>query len=205
MQSGQDPEREVHTAAAVCDGRTHAHGGPIGLAGDAHPAPSGLSDKIERLVVRPRPPGAVAADRGDDQTRERLTEPLGRQAEPRERAGREVLGQNVRALEQSVELPTPPVLGQIEHDAPLALVVKHEERAVAFRRRPCELSRRIAAGRLHLDHVRAEPGEELGRRGTRLVLGEIDDAHVGEGMLATVREDLFWWHAESVPQMSGGL
>ena len=155
-------------------------GGPSGEPVTLIAPPTAWRDEVERLVLRPRPARGVAAHRGDDQPRQLAQQLVDRQPEARQRAGGEVLRQHVGAAQQRVQVLAIGLGPEIEGDAALALVEEHEDDAVARRVAADQIAAGLAARRLDLDDVGAEPGEDLRRRRSGLVLGEIDDAHAGQ-------------------------
>ena len=175
--------RPVPLSAMVTPSRV---GGPSAFAGDAHRAADRLGDEVERLVLRPRPARPIAAHRGDDQPRQ-LRAAAPRSAKPRRSS---VAGAKFSASTSAVRSSARRccalvVRRQVEHDAALALIEQHEDDAVARGVAADQVAARLAARRLDLDDVGAQPGEDLRRRRPGLVLGEIDDAHAGEGRRAS--------------------
>ena len=71
---------------------------------------------------------------------------------------------------------------EVEHDAALVAVVGEEDRTHSvLDRGRSGATHRVAAGRLDLDHVRAEISEHLGRDGAEQDRGEVDDSHAHKG------------------------
>jgi hypothetical protein len=138
--------------------------------------PTAWATKSSDLYDAQGPPGSVAAYRGDDQLRLLAQQLVDRQAEALERVGREVLRQHVGAAHERAQAGAIRVGAEVEHDAALALIEQHEDDAVALVVAADQMPAGLAAGRLDLDDVGAEPGEDLCRRRSGFVLREIDDA-----------------------------
>ena len=151
-------------------------GGPSGSPLTLIAPPTAWATKSSDLYADHGPPGRVAAHRGDDQPRQLAQQLVDRQAEARQGAGREVLRQHVGAAQQVAQVAAIGVGAEIEHDAALALVEQHEDDAVALASPPIRWRLGLAARRLDLDDVGAEPGEDLRRRRSGLVLRQVDDA-----------------------------
>ena len=124
---------------------------------------------------------AEALDRGDDHARVELLDALPGQAHAVERAGREVLDQHVAGLHQALEdLHALRVLA-VDGDRALVVVQHGEIEAVGVGHVLQLAARDVADARtLDLDHVGAEPGEELRAGRPRLHMGEVENADAFE-------------------------
>jgi len=132
-------------------------------------------------VIWPGEPEALEA--GQDDPRVHRGEPVVVEAEPLHEPGGEVLGHHVRPLDQPQEEGVALRLLEVDGDAALVGVEEQEEHRVeAGHLRPVA-PRLLAAGRLDLDDVGAEPAQELGAGGARLELGEIQDPDAGQRVI----------------------
>jgi len=172
--------RPVPLSATVRPTRT---GGTAGFAGDADRTADRLGDEIERLVARPSAAARVAADRGDDQTRKAPPQRADFETEAVEGAGGEVLGQHIGGRQQFEQRVATALALEVEDDAALVLIEQPVHQAVALGGGAGEGAAGVALGRLDLEHVCPQHREHLRRRGARLELRQIDDAHPGERQL----------------------
>ena len=93
-----------------------------------------------------------------------------------ERAGREVLDQHVAGLHQPLEHGHALLALGVERDRALVVVEHGEIEAVGARHVLQLAARDVAlAGPLDLDHVGAEPGQQLGAGRARLDVREVED------------------------------
>ncbi len=156
----------------------------VGVVAAIHHRPAqGEVDEVRALEVLPRPVIAERRHARGDELREARVER--HVVEPQhlvERAAARVQ-QDVGAAEQAEHLLAPRRRLEVEHDRFLvAVVVPEEQRAfqarLVFEERadpPC----RVALGRLDLDHLGAEPGEQQPGIFGALV-GDLDDAKPGQ-------------------------
>ena len=122
--------------------------------------------------------GAEALHRGHDHARVERVDVLPGESHAVERAGREVLDQHVAGLHQALQhLHALLALG-VERDRAL-VVVEHGEIEAVGARHVLQLAARDVAGArpLDLDHVGAEPGQQLRAGRARLDVREIEDLH----------------------------
>ncbi len=173
---GEDRHAEMHAGAAVTERDSGLERRRLGRAGHREDAARGLADHVEALVVRPRPPRAEPLDgRVDDVRLDRLHRVVG-EAEFLEHPVRVVLRDDVGARDQPSQHLAAALLLEVERDRTL-VGVEHQEvdrvRVGTFRDHAAP---GLAARRLDLDHVGAEPGEKLGAGSARLPLREVHDA-----------------------------
>ena len=178
-EGGQHPRPGVHAGRDVGDRDRRLHHLVRG-AGDRHQPRLGLHQQVVGLLVAVGAGGAVTGDVADDEPRPPGAQRPGVEPEPVRRAGREVLHEDVRPVDQLrhhlARLGTLEIEGQR-----LLRAVEPDEVA----RQP--LDRRVVAagevaddGALHLDDPRPEVGElpRGERRRHRLFQG--DDRHAVE-------------------------
>ena len=135
-----------------------------------------LGDQVVRRRVRERSRRAERADATDDQRRRRRVNVLPVQAEPTGALSREVVQHDVCLSEQPPARRDPVVALQVEHDRALAPVQRHEVTADS-RRDGHDVPVAVTRGRLDLDDVRAEIGEEDTTQRPGDVLRVLDDAN----------------------------
>ena len=149
-------------------------------AGHAHEAAHGLGDEVERRAIDIGAGAAVAIDAADDQRRVQRCEAGGIEAHPGQHARAVVLDQHVR-LAQQVGQDRLALIGvEIEGDRLLVAIELGEVPAEAVPDRALAAHRIAAPGRLDLDHLGAEVGEQLGAERARDDAGEVDHANPGE-------------------------
>ncbi len=160
--------------APVTERRAVAEAGGRGRAAGA------LRDVLVDLAVLVGT-GAEALDRGDDHARVGLVDVLPGQPHAVERAGREILHQHVAGLDQLVEHALALRVLGVDRDRALVVVEHGEVERVGVGHVAQLAARDVAdAGALDLDHVGAEPGEQLRAGRARLHVGEVEDAHACE-------------------------
>src|SRR5262249_5225391 len=147
-------------AGDVADGRAALGRRPARLSGDAHHAAERLHDQVVGRLATPRPRLPKAGGRRVDQTGIFYLQSLVAEAQPFERTGPEVLNQHVGAADHAPQQGTVGVALEVERDALLAAVERHEiSRLLPEERR--EAARVVApVGVLNLDDARAEFGEQ---------------------------------------------
>ena len=148
-------------------------GGPSGVAGDRHQAADGLRQQV---VGGPIGIGSgEAADARDDQGRVAGTERIGLEAQACRRGRPVVVHEQVGRREQALEAGAAGIGPQVEHDAALVAVHRCEVGAAPIRRvappRRTPAAGLVAVGRLDLDDVGAEIGEQHGRERARPARG----------------------------------
>ena len=190
QQRGDDGQRELLTGDV--EGMPHlrrdrrqvvrAVGSGIVAAVHHHAAESQV-DEVRALEVGPRAMVAERRDPRDDQRGMLLHQRAGAEPVSIELTARRRFQHHVGGGDQRAEAITICHLPQVENDRALAAVVLPEEQRAlgifaVLVERP-DTARRIAAGRLHLDDVGAQPRQ---RQPTvlRLLVGQLDDADAGE-------------------------
>ncbi len=148
-----------------------------------HDAAEREMNQVRRLEIRPRTVIAERRHARMDQRGEFLRDRILAHAELVELALRRGFEQDVGARDERAEAVVVLLLLEIEHERFLAaVVIPEEERALGtflvFVERP-DLARGVAAGRLDLDDLGAQPRERQPAV-LRLLVGELDDANAGE-------------------------
>ena len=170
----------MQAGAAVADLRAGHERRTVAEAGGRGRAAGALRDILIDLAVFIRS-GAEALHRSDDHARIELVDVLPGQAHAVERAGREILHQHVADLDQLVEHPLAFRMLGIDRDRALVVIEHREIERVRALHVDQLAARDVAHARtLDLDHVGAEPGEQLRAGRARLHMREIEDAHAVE-------------------------
>ena len=177
---GHDRGGRVDTSAGVANGGAAADGLAIGKAGHAHHAAGGLGDHVEALVLAVRAGEPEALDTRHDDPWIGRAQALVVEAELLHQAGREVLDHDVGLLDHLQEERPAVGVFQVDRHAALVRVEDQEEHRVEPRHFRPVAARLLAAGRLDLEHVGAQPAEELGAGGAGFELGEVEDPHAGQ-------------------------
>ena len=180
VERGDDAEREMQPGAAVADLRAGDERQAVAEAGGRGRTAGALGDVLIDLAVFVRA-GAKALDRGHDHLRVDGVDLLPGEAHAVEHAGAEIFHQHVAALDQRGEdFLALRVLG-VERDRALVVVEHGEIQAVHIGNVLQLATRDVAdAGTLDLDHVGAEPGQQLRAGRSRLDVGEIENANALE-------------------------
>ncbi|MGF6542914.1 hypothetical protein OKW32_006264 [Paraburkholderia youngii] len=174
------PKREMQPRAAIADLRAgHDRRAVVEAGGRRRPARA-LRDVLIDFAVLVRT-GTEALHRCDDHARIQFLNPLPREAHPVECARCEVFDQYVAFLDQRFEhLLAFRMLG-VDRDRALVVIEHREVQAIHVGNITKLLARDVArACPFHLDHVRAEPCEQLRAGRPRLHMREIEDAHTVE-------------------------
>ena len=181
-ERGHHAEGRVHARAGVADGRAGLQRRRAGEAGERHGAAGGLRDHVEALVLAVRAVAAEALDREVDDPRVDLRQRVVAEAELLHGARRLVLGDDVRVLDHVEEHGLALRILEVQRDAPLVGVERQEVARVHAGLLGAAVAARLAlAGLLHLDDVGAQPGQQLGARGSRLELGQVEHADAVQG------------------------
>src|SRR6202165_5808184 len=165
----------MQTGAAVADLCAGHERRSLSQAGGGCRSAGALRDVLVHLAIFVRT-GTESLDRGDDHPRVERLDVFPGKPHAIERAGREILDQHVAFLDQRFEhLLAFGMLG-IDGDRTL-VVVEHREIKAVHARNVAQLAARnvTLAGPLDLDHVRAQPRQQLRTRRTRLHMREIED------------------------------
>ena len=175
IERRDDAERQMQAGAAVADLRAGDERRAVAEAGGGGRAAGALRDVLVDLAVLVGA-GAEALDRGVDHARVELLDALPGEPHAIERAGREVLDQHVAGLDQALEDLHALLVLAVDGDRAL-VVVQHREIEAVHLGDVLQLAARDVAdaGTLDLDHVGAEPGEQLRAGRARLHVREVED------------------------------
>ena len=167
----------MDSGARVTDLRTGRHGRSVLETCGGHRAAHRLRDDFVRFEVEVLA-GTESLDGGIDQARVDLTQPFPGEPEPIDDAGAEVLDEDVDPRHQIGEDLLALVALHVEGDAAFVAVEHREVQAVGTWN-VAELAAGDVSGsrRLELDDVRAEPGEQLRGRGTRLDMRHVEHSN----------------------------
>src|SRR5262249_30638544 len=186
IECRDDAERQMQAGTGVADLRASDKGWAVAETGGGGRAPRALRDVLVDLAVLVRA-GAEPLDGGIDHAWIELLDALPREPHTIERAGRKVLDQYVAPLHQALEDLHALAVLAVDGDGTL-VVVQHREIEAVHLGDILQLPARDVtdARALHLDHVGAEPGQQLRARRARLDVREVEDlyafqrlAHVG--------------------------
>ena len=169
-----------HHAAGVVHGVAQFHGRPVGVAGQVAQSTQGSEHGRVSGVARLGAGLPVGRQGHHDDVGLDLAELRVAQAEAVHHAGPEVLQHHVGDAHQVVGQFQGPRLLEVEGDGALAGVDLLKGRrgfAVHGVRPPRDVQSR---GRLDLDHIGAQRGQDHAGKGTRGVHGKIGDANAGE-------------------------
>src|SRR5712672_895273 len=177
IKCGDDAERQIEPGAAVADLRAGDQRQSVAKAGGRSRAAGALRDILIDLAVLVRP-GTKTLDRGHDQFRIDGLNLLPGKSHAIEHAGAEILHQHVAFLHQRGEdFLALGILG-VERDRALVVVEHGEIQAVDIRLVLQLTARNIAnPGALDLDHVGAEPCQQLRASRSRLDVRKIENAN----------------------------
>ena len=196
------PVRGHRARGEIGDRVADLHRRPVGKPGEVHDARLALDDQVVARPARLRPRLAEARDRAVDEPGIQRVDGLPAEAEPRERAGPEVLDQHVRAREELPEDRLPRLRLEVERDALLPAVDAHEVGRLAAGEGGPGAGVVPLARLLDLDHLGAHVGEEHRGVGPREHAGQVDDAHAVEGPHGVLRRSrlaALFANAESRP------
>ena len=177
---------------------------PVRIAGDAERAAAGLGDHVEGEVLLVRAAFAEALHLGVDDAGVQFAHDVVAEAQPLDRAGREVLDAHVGLAQHVLDQRQPLRRLQVDRDRALVGVEDVEIIRVGVRLAGPQPAARIAHLRvLDLHHVGAEPGERLGAGRPGLELRQIDDLHAGRGT-GRWRRHRSWRFLQEFPLWLGG-
>jgi hypothetical protein len=177
VERGHDAEREVESCTAVADLRAgHQRRAVIESRGRGR-APRALRHVLVNLAVLIRT-RAEALYRSNDHARVQLLDPLPGEPHAVESARSEILHEHVAVLDQPLEHSLALRALGIESHRPLVVIQHGEVQAVGPGNVAQLLARDVAAaGLLDLDHVGAEPGQQLCASRSGLHVREIENAY----------------------------
>ncbi len=187
QEGGEHAVGAVHPGEEIADRHPHPLRVVRARSGQGHEPRLALGDLV---VAGAAALGSVVAEAGDrqhDQARVELGQVVGRETEPVQGAGTEVLHEDVGAADQLGE-DGPAVVGlEVEGDGLLVAVAGQEvgRNVGAVRsgneRRSPGAGLVTATGGLHLDHPCTQVGHHHGSVGSREGPGEVDDDRPGQG------------------------
>ena len=179
----QHPHGQQRRPVLVDDGRAHRGRRLAGAPRDGGEPRDALHEEVLTRAVAVRARLAVAGSRDVNEPRVDGAGVLPAEPPALEHARPEVLDQHVRPLDEPARDGPAMIRLEVEREAPLVPVREQKERAhaveVEVAARPVALPQR-PPGRLDLDHVGPEVGQELDARGPQQELGEGEDADAGE-------------------------
>ena len=186
VQRGQHGDGAEEPAGEVAHGHAGADGRAAGLAGDRHAAAVALRDHVERGAVAVRALLAEAGhaagdDAGVDRAERRVVD-----AEPLRHAGAEVVHDDVGPGRELVKEGAPFRPLEVDADALLVAVEREEVGTHALVGVagvvPQQAARHLAgAGRLHLDRLGAEIGQQHACERARQHVRQVEHHDVREG------------------------
>src|SRR5579862_7596311 len=156
----------MQTGAAIADLRAGDERRPFAEAGGRRSAAGALRDILVDLAILIWA-RAEAFDRGIDEPRVELLQPLPGEAHAIENAGAEILDQHVAGFNEAFEDLFALRVLRVERDRALVVVEHGEIEAVGAGHVAQLRARDVAnAGALDLDAIGAEPREQLGAGGS---------------------------------------
>ena len=168
----------LHAGTRVAGGGAGHHGRTIGFAGDREGAGRGLRDHVHAAEIGVRSTGAKAFDARVDQAGVGAAQDVVADVQPLDDAGAVVLHEDVEIRCHAEQQVAAFVGAQVERHAALIGIPGAEVRRVVLVRGAADAAAGVAVlGRFDLDDVGTEPGEGLGARGPRLVLGHVEHPH----------------------------
>ena len=175
---GQDAQRARHAGVQIGVRQRRPHRPPVRLAGQAHDAGVSLDVGVERGAVPARTGQPVAGDGTHDDARIERGQRRVLDAQARGDAGAVILQHHVRPAHQIFECRLAGGMLEVDHHAALVALV-----GVNVRRQPLlgdQGAGGVAGGRLHLDHVRAQIGQQRARVGAGHDRGQVDQPQPGQ-------------------------
>src|SRR5207237_6247692 len=115
-QRADDAERHQHAGTGIADRRTGLDRPAIALAGDAHRAAGGLGDRVEGQALLIGAARAEALDLGIDYAWIDRTDDVIAEPQPLDRAGREILGEDIGLLHHFLDQIEAALVLQIDCD-----------------------------------------------------------------------------------------
>src|SRR6516225_1172446 len=174
VQGAEDGGCHQHTRAGVPKAQARFDRRAVGLAGDADWAPGSLRDHVEGEPLLVRATTAEALDLAIDDAGVELFDRFVIETEALDRARRHVFDRDIGLFQHFLDDIEALRRFQIYRQRLLVDVELVKIPGVVVGLTRAQPAARIAPPWvLDLDHLGAEPGEHLGRGGTRLELGEI--------------------------------
>jgi hypothetical protein len=172
----------VEAGAGITDLGAGHHRDAVPESGGGGRAAGALRDVLVDLAFLVAA-GPEPLDRSQDHARVLGVDLLPGQTHPGQRPGSEVLDEDVAFLDQAPEHLLALRVLRIERQRALVVVQHREIEAVHIRNVLELLAGGVAdPGPLDLDHVRSEPGQELGAGRAGLNVGEVQDADAFKGL-----------------------
>jgi hypothetical protein len=163
----------------VVSGNADPHRPALRRAGRGDHAGHGLDDRIIAGVAAARTVGAEAGNPAMHEFWKFFAQKIIADAPFVERAGLEILDQDVGACEQPHQHRAAAFGSEVEPDRSLVAVDADEIGRVVLVERRSPVAHLVAGGRLDLDHVGAVIGEDLCAKGAAEHPREIDHAQAG--------------------------
>ena len=179
MQGRENAHRTEHATLDV-DHRSACTQGLSRWAGHVREPTHHLGDFIERRAILVRA-AQKALLRAVDQPRVGCLQGVVAEAKAIHRARPEILDQDVRVIKQAQHQRAPLVRFQVHAQAAFIAVVHREVTGAGAQQVPSA----VALHRLDLDHIGAEVRENQSRSRAHDHVGELNDAHPGEGQTLT--------------------
>ena len=186
MERGQHGDRAEEPAREVAHGHARADGRARGLAGDRHAAAIALGHDVEGGAVAVGTFFAESGHAAGDDARVDRIERRVVDAEPLGHAGAEVVDDDIRLGRKLVKKGAPFRPLQVDADALLVAIEGEKVRAHALVGVAGIVAQQAAghlagAGRLHLDRLGAEIGQQHRREGPRQHMRQVEHHDVREG------------------------
>ena len=177
VERGDDAQRQVQPGARVADLRAGDERRAVVEARRRRRAAGALGDVLVDLAVGVLA-GAEALHRRDDHARVERVDVLPGEAHAVQRAGGEILDEDVTRLDEPVDDLLALRVLRVDGDRALVVIQHREVEAVGVGHVAQLAARRVTLARLlDLDHVGAEPGQQLRAGRTGLHVGEVEDAY----------------------------
>ena len=170
------PDHRVDPGGGVAESGWYPHGRPVRGPVLAHGPAHGLGDPLVALELCVRTGAAKALDGGDHDARVDLPQALIAETQAFDGTGPQVLHDDVGVHRQALEQRAAALALQIQGHPFLVGVQEEEEPGVLVGVLGEPAARRLAAGRLDLDHLGAQPRQRLGAARTGLPQGQVQDA-----------------------------
>ncbi len=178
----------MHARSRVADLRTRHDRGTVDEATRAHGSAHRLGNVLVGFERGVWALGAETLDGSHDNARVDLVDLLPAKAKAIEHTRPEILHHDVAGFDEVCEYLFALVVLEVDGDRALVAVQHREIEAVCARNVDELLARRIAHGRLELDHVRAEKAHELTRRRSRLHMRHVEDSNSRKCLVRAHRE-----------------
>ena len=165
----------MHARRNIRDGDRHAMRWPVLRARHAHQSRHALGNEVEAAALAIGAGLAEAGDGGVDQARVAGRQRRPPETQPLERAGPEILDQDVGAIDQLQQLGLAGLGLEVDDDRALVAVPDHEGRAFAAHEGRHATRIVAAVGPLDLDDVGAVVGQQHRAVGARQMARQVHD------------------------------